>query len=181
MKCESELFRLTGSPKPAPRSAPQKLDQPARQAVLFCGLDDSPGQQDLFTTDGPPVADPLDEEETYFAGHPQVSRARRRLTRCLAAGGPTMPASRSLVRAEKAARKDLARRRRFRSSEWRLSDQTQPGDVILPAKHELPAWLLFMRHLADRATAQKIAREEGGDYIPDGPYHWAVIVPRVTP
>ena len=48
-----ELFALTGKPKQVRQTF---ADQPQRrQAVLFCGLDDSPGQENLFPTDGPPA------------------------------------------------------------------------------------------------------------------------------
>ena len=52
----SEPFTLRRDPKPVKQKfAQEKLRQPA----LFCGLMDSPGQENLFQTDGPP---PVDEE-----------------------------------------------------------------------------------------------------------------------
>jgi hypothetical protein len=53
---DDEPFQLTGVPKIAAQKFPY---QPGgTQRVLFCGLDDSPGQENLFETDGPPAPTP---------------------------------------------------------------------------------------------------------------------------
>lgn len=45
----SEPFTLSRTAKPVRQKFPQDK---RRQAALFCGLDDSPGQENLFPTDG---------------------------------------------------------------------------------------------------------------------------------
>ena len=59
---DAEQFTLRRDPKPVKQKfAQEKLRQPA----LFCGLMDSPGQENLFQTDGPP---PVDEPEQTASG-----------------------------------------------------------------------------------------------------------------
>lgn len=50
-ECDDEPFTLT-NPKPKPQTWRPPKEEPRRQAVLFCGLEDSPGQLDIFPTDG---------------------------------------------------------------------------------------------------------------------------------
>ncbi len=67
-----EIFELKNDkPKPAPWRPPAQPQ--CRQSVLFCGLDDSPGQENLFETDGQP---PPREEHTRQEWEAEYARRR---------------------------------------------------------------------------------------------------------
>lgn len=161
-----EPFALRRDPKPTRQKFPQEK---RRQAALFCGLDDSPGQENLFPTDGrlpAPPADPRPPAPSAAAAPPVFAKQ--------ATGD--------------AAAELLAR---ARDTIGRPIDEAEPGQVVQPAEaaHRFPdgthtparpAWLLFMKRLG-KHDARRIAREEGGRVVCyDHPrQRFAVLVPQL--
>lgn len=204
MTSDPEPFVLVGTPKKSRALFP---DQPGaagrgtRQTVLFCGLDDSPGQADLFPTDGqpgemsndqapmtnadprpsassaaknPPVPPPLIGTVFHLPAQPAVAEAHH----YNAFGIDKRFGQASAAYYARKAIADAACQTRDEVPTRSIHD-AEAGDVVCRTRKPVPkTWLLFMKQLT-RDDARRIAREENGRILPHGNY-WAVLVPELA-